>query len=37
MGERTIDPTLTMLVLVRGGRATLWLVRFLAQAGLIPA
>jgi uncharacterized membrane protein YozB (DUF420 family) len=37
MGERTIDPTLTTLVLAHGGLATLWFVLFLLQAALIPA
>ena len=36
MGERTIDPTVKMLVVAHGSLATAWFVLFLMQAALIP-
>ncbi len=37
MGERTIDPAVTTLVVAHGSLATAWFVLFLVQAALIPA
>ena len=36
MGERTIDPAVTTLVVAHGSLATAWFVLFLVQAALIP-